>query len=182
MANIQLFEGKRDVATALDGVEAQIFGYRLNRLGFGSVVGIGLLMAAGAALAAWQTGLDEPLWTAVVVGLGAGALFLFARAAYWYAFAKSHFVAITDERLFVGRLDKAWAISWSILDAESLGFDDMDASALRGALDMQIAGEQIEVYLYNAFIFLNDIQAFMLSLLKELKGEEGEQTAAESSE
>lgn len=169
MARVQLLEGKQEVARALDGVDAEIFGYRINRLGFGTVVGMGLLMLAGAAAIWWQVGLGAAVWTAAFIGLIAGGLFMGAQAAYWYAFAKSHFVATTDDNLYVGRLEKAWAIDWSVLDAEALGFDKLDANTIRGSMQLAIAGEQIKLHLYNAYIFLEDIQAFMFNLLKRLK-------------
>lgn len=168
MANVQLLD-ENGVNEALQEGDVEVFRYQLNRVGYTIVLLVGGLMLAGAGYIWWGTGLAENFWTAVFAGLTAGGLGLSIHAAYWYAFSSVHFVAVSDQKLVVGRQQKAWAIDWSVLDAEALGFEEMNNTAMRGALDVHVGGQDIKIHLYNAYVFLEDIQGFIFSLLKRLQ-------------
>lgn len=171
MANVQLLDAK-GVDEALQEGGVDVFRYQLNRLGYTLVVGIGGIMLAAAGYLWWQFGFDQNLWIAIFAGLAAGGLAISIHAAYWYAFAGTHFVGVSDDKLLVGREEKAWAIDWSVLDPKSLGLQDMNLSPTKGALEVNVGGEEIKLYLYNAYVFLEDIQALMSSLLQRLQSQQ----------
>ncbi|MFP4599023.1 MAG: hypothetical protein ACOC9J_02935 [Persicimonas sp.] len=171
MPNVQLLDGK-DVIRALKQADVELFHYGLNRIGYTLVVGLGALILAAAGAIWWQTGLDTSLWKAVFGGLMACGILMSIQAAYWYSFANTRFVGISEDKLFVGRKEKAWVIDWDVLDSESLGFDDMKATAVRGELEVNVGGEEFKIHLYNAYIFLDDIQGLTFSLLKRLQQEQ----------
>jgi hypothetical protein len=171
MANVQLLDTK-GVDEALQGGDVDVFRYQLNRLGYTLILAIGGLMLAGAGFIWWQYGFSENLWTAIFAGLVAGGLGLSVHAAYWYAFAGTHFVGVTDDKLLVGREEKAWSIDWSVLDVDALGLQRMNATAAKGMLEVRVGGEEIKIYLYNPYVFLEDIQALMSSLLERLQSQQ----------
>jgi hypothetical protein len=172
MATVQLLNGP-DVRGALERPGVALFRYRLNQLGFAVVLGFGAIMLGAAGYIWWLYEFDQNLWTAVFAGLAAGGLGLSLYAAYWYTFASTHFVGISDQRLVVGDEDKAWSIDWSVLDADSLGLTNMNATALGGALEISVGGEQIKLQLYNAYVYLEDMQAVMSGLLERLQDAHG---------
>jgi hypothetical protein len=171
MANVQLLDEKQLKDTlATEGVE--VFRYHLNHIGYTLILGVGALMLAAAGYVWWSSALAEPLWQAVFAGLIGGGLLLSIHAAYWYTFANTRFVGVSDDKLIIGRHRKAWMIDWQVLDTQTLGFDQMNATAVRGALDIDVGGQQLKLHLYNAYVFLDDIQAFMYSLLRQLQQDE----------
>lgn len=170
MANVQLLDGK-GVRELLGEDDFRFFRYQLNSVGYSMVVGVGALMLAAAGYIWWYTSLEANLWIAAFAGLVAGGLGLGVWAAYWYAFANSRFVGVSDQKLLVGQPKKAWAIDWSILDSETLGLEKMKATAMRGVLPVQVGGQQIQIHLYNAYVFLGDIQGLMATLLGRLTSE-----------
>ncbi len=181
MTNVQLLDAK-GVDEALQEGDVDVFRYQLNRLGYTLVLAIGGIMLAAAGFLWWQYGFSEDLWTAVFAGLVAGGLGLSVHAAYWYAFSSTHFVGVSDQKLLVGREEKAWSIDWSVLDVEALGLQRMNATAVKGVLEVQVGGEEIKIHLYNAYVFLEDIQALMSRLLEQLQSQQQADAAAESGE
>lgn len=179
MANVQLLDGK-DLRQALASADVEFFRYQLNRVGYTLLLAVGGVMLAAAGFIWWETALEANLWKAAFGGLLAGGLALAIYAAYWYTFASTRYVGVSDDKLFIGRREKAWTIDWSVLDAESLGFEEMNATAMNGALDVNVGGQQHELHLYNAYVFLEDIQGFMFSLLKRLQDKQ--QPAGEAAE
>lgn len=168
MANVQLLDGD-DLHQALDADDVQVFRYQLNRIGYSLIMGLGGLLLAGAGAVWWQSALSTIWWRVAFTALGTLGLGLAIYAAYWYAFAQTRFVGVSERKLFIGRRGKAWSVDWSMLDAETLGFDQMNATTMNGVLDVHVGGQQLELYLYNAYVFLEDIQGFMFSLLKRLQ-------------
>lgn len=171
MANVQLLDGN-DVRGAVERPGVDYFPYHINQLGMMVVLGVGGIMLAAAGYIWWQYAFDQNFWTAVFAGLAASGLGLSLYAAYWYTYASTHFVAISDAKLVVGHDKKAWSIDWSVLDADSLGLTNMNATALGGALEINVGGEEIKVQLYNAYVYLEDMQAMMSGLLKRLQGQQ----------
>lgn len=171
MANVQLVD-KKGVDEALEGSDVDVFRYQLNRLGYTLILAIGGIMLASAGFIWWQYGFSEKMWTAIFAGLIAGGIGISIHAAYWYAFAGTHFVGISDDKLLVGREEKAWSIDWSVLDIEALGLQRMNATAAKGVLEVRVGGEEIKIYLYNPYVFLEDIQALMSSLLERLQSQQ----------
>jgi hypothetical protein len=173
MANVQLLD-KTGVRGAIERPGVDLFEYHLNQLGFAVVLGAAGIMVAAAGFIWWQYAFEEILWTAVFAGLAASGLGLSLHAAYWYSIASNRFVGISDEKLVVGNQNKAWSIDWSVLDADSLGLTDVNATALGGALAVNVGGEKINIQLYNAYIYLEDIQGVMAGLLNRLQNDQPE--------
>ncbi len=168
MANVQLLDGD-DLHQALDAGDVQVFHYQLNRIGYSLIMGLGALLLAGAGGVWFQTSLATLLWRVAFTVLGTLGLGLAIYAAYWYAFSQTRFVGVSDHKLIIGRRGKAWSVDWSLLDAESLGFEQLNATTMNGVLDVHAGGQHIELHLYNAYVFLEDIQGFMFTLLKCLQ-------------
>lgn len=172
VAKLRLLHGADDVREALkSGEELDVFRYQLNKPSFmlALVVG-GVLLGLGGMLW-WDTGLASASSIAVFVAICAVGLGLGVWVAYWYAYTQTHFVAVSDNELFIGERERMWAVDHDLLDRESLGFEDMNISKIGGSMDMDVGGQELRVRLFNAFIHLDDIQGFILRLLQHLKGD-----------
>lgn len=172
---IRLLHGRSGVREALrDTSELALFRYRLNKPAFliTLVVG-GLLLALGGMI--WWNG--DLSGAGGIVGFGvlmAAGLGLGALAAWWYGYTQTHFLAATPDRLFVGKRDRMWSISWELLDREALGFEDMAVSSVSSHLDVEVAGQEIILRLFNPFVSLEDLEGFMFHVLQKLKEQEEE--------
>ena len=171
MSELRLIHGP-DVLDALkEEGEVAVFRYQLNKPVFILALLVGGAILGLAGMMWWNSQLADAGWIAgfavlVAMGVGIGGL-----AARWYAYTQSHFLAMSDEKVFVGSGDRMWAIGWPLLDRESLGFEEMTVSSTGGSLDLSVADEEIEVRLYNTFVHLDDIQGFMFRILQHLKDE-----------
>ncbi len=172
MSELRLVQGSDVPETLRDEGEVAVYTYRVNTPIFilTAVVSGAILTLAGVMW--WNSQLAGAGWIAgfsVLVSMGVGLGIL---ALYWYSYTQTHFVAFSDEKVFVGGRDKMWCIGWSLLDRESLGFEEMSVGSTGGSLDLQVGGEEIPLRLYNTFVHLEDIQGFMFRILKHLKGED----------
>ena len=167
-----LHEG--DILRALEGADA-----RPHRYVFNAAAGKALAYLSGglafvaAAVAVWK-GVEATLWFTVCAVLGGLALGLAAYGLRWWNFARKNFVVLTDEHLYVGRTGRAWRIGWELLDRDALGFERMQVGSARAELDVQVAGESIPIHLSHPLASLEDIEAFTLRLLENLKEHEHE--------
>ncbi len=179
MAKVQLHHDS-DVEKTLARDDLEAFSYTLNPLGFGMILLFGgtLLMAVGYIY--FQHGFAQPMFNAIMAGLGGAGLAIGINAARWYAFQRTHFVAVSPDKLYVGKEERMWSIDWDVLDAEALGFDSLDVSQMRGSMEIKAGGQKIDVQLYNAFCYLDDIQGFMLELLSRLKDHIDDADAADA--
>lgn len=168
MAQVQLHHDS-DVIDTLRRDDVEAFGYRVNRLGFSVILVLGGIMLAAAGSIYTTQGLTQPLWTAILGGLVGGGLYLAVNLARWYAFQRTHFVAISSRRLYVGRETRMWSIDWRVLDPDALGLNSMDTSTISGSMTLDVGGQSIDLELYNAYCYLEDIQGFMLEVLTQLK-------------
>ena len=168
MAKVQLYHDS-DVEKTLARDDVEAFGYTLNPLGFGMIVFFGGTLLSAAGFIYFKYAFTQPMFTAIMAGLAGAGLAIGINAARWYAFQRMHFVAISADKLYVGKEERMWSIDWEVLDAEALGFDSLDVSQIRGSMEIEAGGQKIDVQLYNAFCYLDDIQGFMLELLSQLK-------------
>jgi len=178
---LRLVHGPDVLETLKAEGEAAVFTYRLNKPVFILTLVIGGAILGLAGMMWWNSGLASTGWVAgfavlVAMGTAIGGL-----AARWYVYTQTHFLAISEDRVFVGRGDRMWAIDWSLLDRESLGFEQMSVSSTGGSLDLNVADEDIEVRLYNTFVHLDDIQGFMFRILQHLRDDEPEADADDDS-
>lgn len=172
MSDIRLVHGPEVKDVLEEEGKFALFSYGLNKPVFGLTLIIGGALLALAGMMWWNSQLTSPGWIAgfsvlTTLGIGLGAL-----AAYWYVYTETHFLAMSEETVFVGKRDRMWAIGWPLLDRESLGFEDMALSSTGGTLEIDVAGQQIPVRLYNSFVHLEDIQGFMFRILQHLKEED----------
>ena len=172
MSELRLVQGSDVPETLKDEGEVAVYTYRVNTPIFilTAVVSGAILTLAGVMW--WNSQLAGAGWLggfSVLVSMGVGLGLL---ALYWYSYTQTHFVAFSDDKVFVGGRDKMWCIDWSLLDRESLGFEEMSVGSTGGSLDLQVGGEEIPLRLYNTFVHLEDIQGFMFRILKHLKGED----------
>lgn len=168
---LRLVHGPDVLETIKEEDEVAVFRYRLNKPVFILALVIGAAILGLAGMMWWNSQLASAGWVAgfaVLVAMGGG---IGALAARWYYYTRSHFLAMSDQKVFVGRSDRMWAIDWALLDRETLGFEEMSVSSTGGSLELDVADEDIEVRLYNTFVHLDDIQAFMFRILQHLKDE-----------
>ncbi|MFB6350430.1 MAG: hypothetical protein ABEN55_19425 [Bradymonadaceae bacterium] len=168
---LRLVHGPDALETLKEEGEMVVFGYKLNKPVFVLTLVIGAAILGLAGMMWWNSGLATTGWIAgfaVLITLGGG---IGALAAHWYAYTQSHFLAISEDKVFVGQGDRMWSIDWELLDRDSLGFEQMSVSSTGGSLDLDVADEEIEVRLYNTFVRLEDIQGFMFRILQHLKDE-----------
>jgi len=169
MADIQLLHGP-DVREMLEEEgEVAVFRYQLNTPVFWAALSIGAVLLAVGGFVWWSWGLSGLSWRLAAIMPAGSGMAVGAVAGYWYYFAETHFIAFSDERVFVGERDRMWSIDWSLLDRETLGFEEMALSSVGGTLEFEVAGQEIPVRLYSAFVRLENIQGFMYKILQHLK-------------
>jgi hypothetical protein len=171
MSKLELMSGP-GVEETLKSDDVKVFRYVVNNPGLYLIIGIGLVFYGLAGLTYWETQLSQTVWSVaffslLIVGTGFNAL-----AAYWHQFAGQNVVAVSDDKLYVGGPKKLWGIDWELLDRESAGFDEMELSRLRGALQLQVGGQKIKLHLFNAIAYLDDIEGLMFRLLSQIKAQE----------
>lgn len=174
MSKIQLLSGSA-VDQALEGTAVRhLFRYDLNPATLGVLLVIGGLSFLAAAYLWFGTGLGGGYTAGFITALIAGSTF-FSMASFWSNFSNSRFIAISDDFLFVGENDeKAWQIHWSLVDRDTLNFDEMKSSRFRGKINLEAAGQNIEIPLYTPFAYIEDLEGLMFELLQRLESEGGE--------
>lgn len=103
---------------------------------------------------------------AILGGLGSA---MGVTITYWYHVAEKMVVAINDDALLVGNKEKLWAITWELLDAESIGLKDMAVSRASGRLMIKAGGQTIPLLLYSPFAHIDDAQGFMTTVLERVQ-------------
>lgn len=171
MADIRLVHGPEVGEALQEQDEIAVFRYRLNKPVFTLTLIVGGALLASAGWMWWGWELTSISWIAVFSVLGGLGLSIGAVAAYWYFFAETHFLAMSTEKVFVGKRNRMWSIDWSLLDRESLGFENMALSSFAASLDFDVGGQQLPVMLYNAYVRLENMQGFMYRILQHLKQE-----------
>ena len=179
MAKVQLLHDS-DVEKTLADDDVEAFSYQLNKLGFSLVLFLGGAALSGAGYVFTIYGLQQALWISVFAGLAAVGVAMGIHAARWYFFQRTRFVAVSPNRLYVGKEGRMWSIDWEVLDARSLGFDELEATQLQGSMNVRAGGQTIEIHLYNALCYLQDIQGFMLEVLGRLKDQRDSKSDVES--
>lgn len=169
MGDIRLLHGPDVRETLKDEGEIAVFRYSLNTPIFTVALLIGAVLLAIGGYVWWNYGFAAWRWSAAIAVPSAGGLAIGAVAAYWYYFSETHFVAFSDDHVYVGERDRMWSIDWSLLDRETLGFEEMSLSSVGGSLELDVAGQQIPVRLYSAFVQLENLQGFMYKILQHLK-------------
>lgn len=165
-----LHEG--DVRRALVGFEGRAYHYVRNVAGERVLLVFAGLFLAAAACVVWMTGAAILPWRIAVVVCAVASMALLWFVATWHRRAGSSFVALDQEHLFVGDRKRAWRVAWEMLDVQSMGFDKFSTQSGRGALDLQVGGQQIELILYHPLMHLEDLQGFMVEVLTMLKQDE----------
>lgn len=157
---------------ALEGPDVTVYAYALNRLGMYMLLGAaGILyvMAAWiwfgghATTLPWQIGLGSAFVIATVLSI---------LVTYYNHIAEKRVVAISDETLMVGEVERLWVIDWSILDVESVGLKDMELSRASAGLQITAGGQDIKLLLYSPFARLADPQGFMFEVLSKFQERE----------
>lgn len=169
MGDIRLLHGPEVRETLKDEGEIAVFRYRLNMPVFTVALVIGAALLAIGGFVWWTYGFADTRWTFAIAVPAAAGLTIGAVAAYWYYFSETNFLAFSDDHVYVGQRDRMWSVDWSLLDREALGFEEMSVGSLGGELEFDVAGQQIPVRLYSAFVQLENIQGFMYKILQHLK-------------
>ncbi|GEM_PF-2912696 len=163
-----LHEG--DVRRALLDFKGRAFHYTTNTGGQRVLLvfaGLGLAGAVGIYLYASFASL---LWFLLSSGLAIFSVVLCASVYRWHKFAQTGFVAINDDFLYFGNDKRAWRISWDLLDAKALGFEDYTSERLSGKLSLDVAGQQIDLQLYHPLAYIEDLQGVMFEILSHMQG------------
>lgn len=165
-----LHEG--DVRRALVDFEGRAYHYVKNRAGERVLlVFCGLLIAAAVGIVAF-TGAAILPWRIAVVLCAVGAVALGGFVLKWHRVATSSFVALDEDHLFLGDRKRAWRIDWELLDPQTMGFDTFSTESGRGVLMLNVAGQQIPLFLYHPLMHLEDLQGFMIETLTMLNQHE----------
>lgn len=165
------------IEQALAENDATVFRYEVNQAGLIIAMVVACFFFVLGGVTWWQTGLDD-LWAVAFVAIMGIGMGFTAVAAYWHQFATQNLLAVSDERLFVGGPKATWSISWDLLDRKAMGFEDMQMTRLRGGLQLNVAGQRIQLHLFNVIAYLSDIEGFIGGVLTHLPQLEGEEAAA----
>lgn len=159
-----------DVRRAVLDFEGQVFHYTLNKRGLRMLlVASGLALAGAVAIYVWMTFVSL-LWFLASAALVVAAVVTLVTVWRWDTFSKTGFLALDDDYFYVGTSKRAWRISWELLDARALGFEEYSSERLSGLLKMQVAGQQIDLHLYHPLAYVDDLQGLMFALLSHMKG------------
>lgn len=173
MSKIQLLSGPSINEALEETAVRHLFRYELNSATLGVLLVLGGLFFVGAGYLWFGPGLGGTSTAGFVATLLGGMTF-FSMAAFWGNFGNSQFIAISDDFLFVGDDESAWRIHWSLVNRDTLNFDDMTSSRFRGKIHVQAAGQNIEIPLYTPFAYVEDLEGLMFELLQRLDSEGGE--------
>lgn len=173
MSKIQLLSGP-SVDEALEETAVRhLFRYKLNPATLGVLLILGAAGFAAAGYLWFIPGLGGTT-TALFIGALLLGMTFFSMASFWGNFRNNHFVAVSDDYLFVGKDEQAWRIHWSLVDRDTLRLDEMKSSRFRGKVHLETAGQSVEIPLYTPFVFVEDIEGLMFELLQRLEAEGGE--------
>ncbi len=173
MSKIQLLSGPA-VDEALEQTAVRhLIRYQINPATLGVLLILGGVCFVIAGYIWFAIGLGGGT-TAAFIGTLLVGLTFFSMAAFWGNFRNNRFIAISDDHLFIGEEEKAWRVHWSLVDRESLNFDQMQSSRLRGSIRLETAGQNIDIPLYTPFVYIEDLEGLMFELLQRLDAEGGE--------
>ena len=159
---------------ALHQTDVVRFDYTFNRPGsIVMLVGSGLLLAGALGLYLW-TKFEQFGWFLLAAFMILGAIGTWFYVYKWYKFAHESFLALTAEHLYVGDITQAWRAHWTLLDVQTLGFDRLNPSRYSSTLNIQLAGQNISMFLYNPLVHLGDLQGFMIQVLHQLQSEDAQ--------
>lgn len=173
MSKIQLLSGPAIDDALEETAVRHLFRYQLNP----ATLAVLLLLGAAGFITAFYfwfwPGLGGGYTVAFISSILLGMTF-FSMASFWGNFQHKHFVAISDDFLYVGNDQQAWRIHWSMVNRDTLNFDEMQNSRLRGKLYLEAAGQTIDIPLFTPFVFVEDIEGLMFELLQRLEADGGE--------
>lgn len=164
-----------DLNRALEGVEVRAFRYTRNTPGQRVIGGLALVCLAGCVISWFITRWVDPFSMALGVLLGSFGGALFWYVWHWHVFAERHFVAISDEHLYVGwaaHKGRAWRIGWELLDIDALGLRRMRTTRLSASLPIRVVGQEIELHLFGPLAYLPNYQELMGILLERVAEDE----------
>ena len=157
------------IDAALEAQGATVYRYVVNNAGLYLALGLALVFYIFGGICFWQTGLSGPFSMLAFVALMFSGVGLTAVAAYWHQFATQQLVGISPGYLFVGGPKATWVIAWELLDRRAMGFETMEMTRLRGALQMHVAGQDIRLHLFNPIAYLSGIEPFTAGVLQHLQ-------------
>lgn len=163
-----LHEG--DIRRALLDFEGRAFHYTTNVRGQRVLLLFSGIALAGAAGIYFYTQFASLLWFLLASGLAIFAVVMTASVYRWHKFAQTSFVAINDTFLYFGNDKRAWRIAWDLLDAKALGFEDYESERLSGTLSLDVAGQKIDLHLYQPLAYIEDLHGVMFELLSHMQG------------
>lgn len=170
-----------DLNRALEGVEVRAFRYTRNTAGQRVVGALALICVVASAISWVVTQWIDPFSMALGVILGSFGGALTWYLWHWHVFAQRHFVAVSQEHLYVGwaaHKGRAWRISWELLDVDTLGLRRMRTTRLSCTLPIQVVGQEVELHLFQPLAYLTHYQD-LLGLLLERTASEEELLAAQ---
>lgn len=173
MSRIQLISGPAVEESFQDADVRRVFHYQLNPATIGVLLLVGLLFFIGAGVLWFGPGLGGGYTVGFVLAILMGMSF-FSMASFWENFRQKHFIAVSDDYLFVGQKEQAWRIHWSLVDRETLNLEDLQMSRFQGKMSLHSGGQDIDIPLFTPFVFLEDIEGLMFELLQRLETDGGE--------
>lgn len=167
MPQLQLLHGPA-AEKALRRSDAQIFHYSINKPVLGAIAGLGAICAGLSAGWAIWVGLSDAINIAVFVIGCIASVYFAGRAYYWYTFAASQNIVISDTHLLLGDKRRVWAIAWDLLDTQKVGLDDIELGKMQATLTINVGREAIPLRLFNAFIYLENLERFIGTVLEHV--------------
>ena len=164
--------GEVELAQILQTTPMVRFEYNFNRPGSIVMMVFSVILLAGAVVLWVLTGLTQFGWFLLAALLVLSACGIWAYVYKWHSFAQTAFLALSTDHLYVGDLTQAWRVGWSLLDVQKLGFDRLNPSRYSSTLNIQLAGQDIELFLYNPLVHLGDLQGFMVEVLTQIQPEQ----------
>lgn len=173
MSKIQLLTGPAVEESLENTGVRRLIRYQLNPATVGLLFLFGIASFGAALYLVFGPGLGGGYTAGFAIALVMGMTF-FSMVSFWSNFKTKHFIAVSDEFLYVGKDEKAWRVHWSLVDRDSLNFDAMKNSRFQGKIYLETAGQTVEVPLFTPFVFVEDIEGLMFELLQRLEAQGGE--------
>lgn len=160
-----------DVRRVLLDFKGRAFHYHLNTAGQQLLLaGAGVLIASCVAILL-VTKLAV-LWSILAAIAGVIGVATLAYIWRWRKFSQTSFVALDQDFLYIGDNKRAWRVAWGLLDAQSMGFDKLEIGKGNGKLELNVAGQKIDLQLYHPLTHVEDLQGFMFEVLTRFQDPE----------
>lgn len=181
-AKLRKIEGEEPVLAWLRQGGVRTFRYRVNKPGFIFLGILSFITAVLALVLLSRSALALPIhWAGftVLMAFTTGCMWTISR---WTLFAHRHYIALTDEELFLGYARTGVIIPRSLVNARTFGLDRMRTGRISASVPIELETYRDDIHLFGPFANLDMIEPFIEEMLHDIQTNEVEEEVSEVSE